>query len=192
MLRRLLPVVAVALLAGCSGDPAPATTTPTEDTRATSPTSEAAPRPTTAPPIAEPLDMGPGYRHPCDTLTAGQQTRLGFRPRGKEKADDSLGRCDWGTSYVLQLHVGFDALADAYRDSGDPKWAVFEPREVRGMPAVMRAPSAQGGTCEVVVGMAPDQAVVLTGNTKPDPALCDRLVNAAGQVVDTVSRWAGV
>ncbi|HEV7652865.1 MAG TPA: DUF3558 family protein [Actinophytocola sp.] len=207
MLRRFAPAVTVALLlAGCGGNPAPTTTPPTEDTRATtSPPAGPAPRPTTAPPIADPLDLGPGYRYPCAALTAGQQNRLGLRPRVAETADGSVGRCHWAKKdanhhydYVLQLHVRSDALTDAYQNSnsrdadGDPTWAVFEPREIRGLPAVVHASSARGDTCEVVVGVGPGQGVVLTGNTDPDPALCDRLVTAAGLVVDTVRRWAGV
>jgi hypothetical protein len=186
MLRRLVPLVAFTLLlAGCSGDPAPAPAKETPGT--TNSAAESPKRPTEAPAIAQPLDMGPGARHACDTLTAAQQKRLGFR-QGTAKA----GKCGWANGYTLQLHVGFDPLTDAYEKSNDPQWAVFEPREIHGQPAVVRAATTDGDSCEVVVGMAAEQGVVLTGKTKPDPKLCDRLVTAAGLVVETLSRWAGV
>jgi len=185
MLRRLVPVVAAALLlAGCSGDPAPA---PAKETPVTTSSADESPeRPTEAPAIAQPLDMGPGARHPCDTLTAAQQKQVGFQ-HGTGKGE----KCSWANGYTLQLHVGFDALADAYKKSNNGD-EVFEPREIHGKPAVVHASSTGGDTCEVVVGMAPEQSVVLTGETKPDPKLCDRLVTAAGLVVETLSRWAGV
>jgi uncharacterized protein DUF3558 len=186
MLRRFVPLVAFTLLlAGCSGDPAPA---PAKETpSATSSAAESPKRPTEAPAIAQPLDMGPGARHACDTLTAAQQKQLGFR-QGTENG----GKCGWANGYALQLRVDSDVLADAYAKSNDPEWGVFEPREVHGQPAVVRAAGTDGDSCEVVVGMAPGQGVVLTGKTKPDPKLCDRLVTAAGLVVETLSRWAGV
>lgn len=196
MLRRLLPVVTVALLlAGCGGDPAPTTPPTTKDTRPAS-TTGSAQRPTTPPAAADPVDLSAGYRHPCATLTDAQQSRLGFRPAPEERADESAGTCNWAKKYVLQLHPHSDPLADAYRDSnstaggGKPKWVTFEPRDVHGVPAVVRA-AGNGGSCEVVVGVSRGQGVVITGNAG-DPKLCDRLVTAAGQVVDTLRRWQGV
>jgi hypothetical protein len=190
MLRRLLPSVTAALLvAGCGGAPA---ATPPRATRTTASSTTSSAPPTVAPTAALPVDLSPGYRHPCATLTAGQQGRVGFRPPMRETADESVGRCRWGTSYVLELHPHTDVLAEAYRNSGDPKWAVFEPREVHGVPAVVRAAAAGGGTCEVVVGVSRGQGVVLGADTKPAPGLCDRLVTAAGLVVETLRRWQGV
>src|ERR1700742_235470 len=98
MLRRLLPVLAAAVLpAGCGGAPAPTTPAPTKTTSATS--SPSAGRPTQAPAAADPVDLSPGYRHPCATLTDAQQQRLGFRPVPEERADESVGTCNWAKNY---------------------------------------------------------------------------------------------
>jgi uncharacterized protein DUF3558 len=185
MLRRLVPVLAAGLLlAGCGGDPAPATPPPAKDTPASTTTS--AGRPTEAPPAADPVDLSAGYRHPCATLTDAQQKRLGFRAVPEERADESVGTCNWAKKYVLQLFPHTDPLADAYQDSNNSKWAVFEPRELHGVPAVVRA--ADKSSCEVIVGVSRGQGVVISGST----AGCDRLVTAAGLVVDTLRRWQGV
>jgi uncharacterized protein DUF3558 len=194
MLRRLVPVVAIVLLLACFGcDPAPTTPPPAKDTRPAASTAESttesAQRPTAPPPVADPVDLSAGYRHPCATLTDAQQGRLGFRPVPEERADESVGTCNWAKKYVLRLYPHTDALADAYRDSGEPKWARFEPRDVHGVPAVVRA--AGNGSCEVVIGVSRGQGVVVTGNAG-DAKLCDRLVTAAGFVVDTLRRWQGV
>ena len=191
MLRRLLPVLAtILLLAGCSGDPAP-TPPPAEDTSPVASTPQSPQRPTEAPAAADPVDLSAGYRHPCATLTDAQQKQLGFRPAPEERADESVGTCNWAKKYVLRLHPHADPLADAYRDSNSQQWKVFEPREVHGVPAVVRAAAAGAGPCEVVVGVSRGQGVVITGN-KADAKLCDRLVQAAGFVVDTLRRWQGV
>lgn len=186
MLRRLVMMLAAAvLLAGCGGDPAPTTAPPTKGTEQAASTTEPAERPTEAPAATDPVDLSPGYRHPCATLTGAQQNRLGFRPAPEERFDESVGTCNWAKKYVLQLFPRSDPLADAYQDSNNSKWAVFEPRDIHGVPAVVRTTDK---SCEVVVGVSRGQGVVISG----DKVVCDRLVTAAGLVVDTLRRWQGV
>ncbi len=196
MLRRAALAVAVALMvAGCNGDPAGPAPSPT--------TTNSTSRPTDVPPVADPIDLRSVYEHPCAMLTTAQQNELGLRPRVEESAGDGTGTCKWASEdtaplyvYLLRLNLRSDLLVDAYgrRDArdpdGDPIWALFEPREIGGLPAVTRAFSTTGDHCEVIVDVGNGENIAIAGSleTEPDPQLCDRLVTAAGWVVDSARK----
>jgi hypothetical protein len=67
---------------------------------------------------------------------------------------------------------------------------LFEPRQIRGLPAVTRAFSTAGDHCEVIVDAGNGQGISLAGSLTAalDPKLCDRLVTATEWVVDTIRR----
>jgi hypothetical protein len=187
MIRRLVPIVAVVLaLAGCSTDSA-----------------DPAPPPTTSTTAAVPaVDLGSFAEHPCSTLTAAQQGRLGFPPRLRETAGEWAGTCRWAkteddnVNYFVTLNLRSDALAEAYeqKDARDPggelRWKSFAAREIGGLAAVARSYHTIGAHCEVIVDVGDEQSISITGSllTAPDPRLCDRLVTAAGLVVDAARR----
>ncbi len=211
--------VAAFALSGCTGGdragPTPtATSTTSASPTATSTTSSTTtpppatshqPRPTEAPPATDPIDLRPFYAHPCATLTAAQRDQLGFHPLVSESTEGSHGMCIWGQGpgpdngarygYRLRLHIHPDLLAQAYKDSnaldyhGNPQAATFEPRQIRGLPAVAQSPNPPDSFryCEVVVGTGNGQGIALVGDAKDtDPALCDRLVTALEWVIDAL------
>jgi Protein of unknown function (DUF3558) len=195
----LVVVVAAAMMiTGCTGDdradPAPTTTVTTTGTTS---------RPPGIPAVADPMDLRPFYLHPCATLTTTQQNQLELRPRVRESAGDWAGMCNWARddadhdyNYLLVLDLRSDRLVDAYqrRDArepgGGPIWELFEPREVRGFPAVTRSFSTHGDHCEVIVDTGNGHSIAISGSLRSelDPGLCDRLVTAAEWVVDALRR----
>lgn len=195
MRRRVLFVLTTAgiALAGCAGP-----TTPPTPTSRPSTTTEA-PRPTTAPEVAEPIDLRPHRLHSCGLLSPGQLHDLGFPPQTSEGADAESGLCKWNSDYryALTVYVTGDPLAAAYRDSnlrdnGEWRWPLFEPRTIRGLPALVhsRFPPPKS-FCEVVVSTGNGQGIEVTGVVSTgdyEPGLCDRLVTAAGLVIDAVQR----
>jgi hypothetical protein len=204
-LRWIAPVAAMVLtIAGCDGDPTPAgTATPPTTSRTAGSTVTTAPptstsRPTVAPPVADPVDLRSVYTHPCATLTAAQQNHLGLRPRVKESVEGNVGQCQWAKrdanydyyQYDLVLNHDFDLLAEAYQHSNDPMWTMFEPREVRGFPAVVESSSEPSGFCQVVVGLGGSQGIKIFGSqyVEPDPTLCDRLATAAEWIIDAARK----
>lgn len=191
MLRLFVPAVAVLTLAGCTGPTPPTPPAPTSTTS----------RPADVPPVTDPVDLRSYYKRPCATLTAAQQDRLGFRRPVEETAGDYVAVCNWTSEdashdYLLRLNVRFDLLVDAYetRDQrtpdGSPVWPLFEAHQVRGLPAVTHAFDTIGTHCEVIVDFGAGQGIAIAGSLseKPDPKLCDRLLTAAGWVVDTIRR----
>jgi hypothetical protein len=176
MLRPTALAVAVALaVAGCTGDPTPTTATSPPTTSSTS-------RPPGVPPVADPIDLRPFYKHPCATLTATQQDQLSLRPRVREWAGDRTGMCKWAREdanhdymYLLQLDIGSDMLTEAYegRDArqpgGGPIWELFEPREIHGLPAVKRSFSTLSDQCEVIVDVGNSQSIAISGNLSGNP-----------------------
>jgi len=132
-------------------------------------------------------------------LTSAQQNRIGLRPLVDETTTELAGFCEWehrsgsGTeqyAYEIRLNMSGDLLAEAYRESnepnhGDPKWVVFETRDIRGLPAVIRSLSTLDDHCEVIVGTGNGQSVEISGVIgTADPTMHDRLVTAAEWVVD--------
>lgn len=174
--------------------PAPATTTTTTVAEPT--------RPTEAPPVADPVDLRPFHSRACDTLTTIQQSQLGFPPLVGNKANKVFGSCEWEqrdsagnlrAAYWVRLYIVKDPLAAAYRDSndfiqpGEPTWEIFEPRQVRGLPAVARS-ITPGGDCDLIVGTGNGQGMELGASDGglDDPTMCDRLTTAAEWAIDTV------
>lgn len=208
MRRRIAPVIAVAValfVPGCTGgdrvDPESSTVTTTASSPAgtTSPaTTSGSSRPAVAPQVTEPVDLRPFHARPCATVTSPQQNRIGLRPLVDETTTDLSGFCEWehrsgpGTehyAYEIRLNMSGDLLAEAYRESNEPKWVVFETRDIRGLPAVIRSLSTLDDQCEVIVGTGNGQSVEISGVIgTADPTMRDRLVTAAEWVVDAVRK----
>lgn len=210
MLRRIAPVLLVTTLAiaACTTDdhPAPpgtrdpATTTTGHSTPTT--TGET-PRPTAAPPVTKPVDLRPLRDHPCAALTQAQQNTIGFRPyepSDHEAVNSAFSNCRWlqksGPNNDIDhgYHVWLwssDPLAKAYAEANDPagSWAVFEPREIRGLPAVVRSLGTPDEQCSVVVGTGNGQGIEVDGVTSTaDPTLCERFTTAAEWIVDAARK----
>jgi len=188
-------VVAAVALSACTAEPSPPPDTTPPETSATSETA----RPTGPPPVAAPVDLGALGGHACAVLSGAQQAELGMRVAPTEAGET----CVWDQSerapgsgdqfgYVLGVDLAGDPLAEAYRRGDDRTgagqdytWALFEPRSVRELPAVVRSLVDPAGQCEVVVGTGNGQGISVKGVVAPtDPDLCDRLVSAAELVVD--------
>lgn len=195
MRRRALAMLAMALTAvtGCTGPTDPPTPT------TTSQPSPQKPRPSSAPDVGEPIDLRPYRRHSCALLNAAQLQDLGLPPQTFEGADAETGVCRWDADgrYGLDLYVTGDPLAVAYRDSnlrldsGEWRWPLFEPQTIRGLPAVTHSTFDPETYCEVVVSTGNGQGIDISGSVledDADPELCDRLVTAAGLVIDAVQR----
>jgi hypothetical protein len=146
--------------------------------------------------VAAPVDLGALRAHPCSALTAAQQRELDLAAKPVEVATADYGTCIWNQTkpdvdgrqfgYVLRVDAAADPLDDAYRKSGehtpsgDPTWAVFEPRTIAELPAVVRSLADRTTQCEVIVGAGNDQGVSMKGIVRPaEPDLCDRLTRAA-------------
>lgn len=209
----LLLVVAVAL-AACTDDTAapPTTESPTTESRGTTTTqppettsTTEAPRPTVAPEVTEPISLDRLRRHACAVLGPRQRNELGLGPVPPvEVANARIGSCIWKRNetgpdhppmyaYVLSIHPSTDQLTDAYGESEDRSesgkyrlWPVFEPRTIRGLPAVIRTNTEIADTCEVIVGAGNGGSITMKGHVEiDDPNLCDRMVTAAELVVDS-------
>lgn len=130
--------------------------------------------------------------------------KIGFRtydPIDPEGANSQYSSCRWiekpkagtdnGYGYRMAVYMSGDPLAKAYAEANDPdgSWDVFEARQVRGLPAVVRSLTTKEDQCSVVVGTGNGQGIELNGTiTADDPTLCDRFVKAAEWVVDAARR----
>jgi hypothetical protein len=214
MLRRIAPVIAVValIIAGCTSEDNPNPGATTTTTTQAAPTTTAKPsttsetsRPTNAPPVTDPVDLRRFHEHPCAALTRAQQQEIGFRkydPVEPEGANTQFGTCVWleepkagtddGYGYRLTVSMSGDPLAGAYAESNPHEgvnWVVFEPRQIRGFPAVVRSLTRPDDQCSVVVGTGNGQGIEVDGTiTADDPTLCDRFVTAAEWVVDAVRK----
>lgn len=111
-------------------------------------------------------------------------------------ATADYGTCIWNQTkpdadgnqfgYVLRVDTATDPLDDAYghsaerTPSGDTTWAVFEPRTIANLPAVVRSLADRTTQCEVIVGAGNDHGLSMKGIVRPaNPDLCDRLTRAA-------------
>lgn len=185
-----LALTAVILAAGCGrGEPtSPASTTTTLQALS-------APRPTDAPPVTRPLDLRRYLDKPCLLLTPKQQNTVGLPAGPPETAARDM--CRWpvgvpGRYAILILALDLDFLGGVYRESNDqvdgkPKWGVFETRAIGGQPAVIRASVKGDVACEVVVGIAPNQAIDLTVGGGGSIDACARAVAIAEQMVKNLA-----
>jgi hypothetical protein len=119
---------------------------------------------------------------PCDLLTVQQVTALGFRPETTEQGTGGrAGTCGWrtdpGNPAGLQINTGttIPALDGLYL--GRDTYAVFEPMEIAGHPAV-RADLTSGDVCTIYVAVADYQGLSTDGNLAgrplPDPCAPSR------------------
>jgi hypothetical protein len=195
-------LVAAMLLAACT------TTEPPTTRTTTSTTTKETPRSTVAPEVPQPLDLQPHRLHSCALLNAEQAADLDFPPQAREGANIDAGTCEWELTntesgqieqyrYVLDVYIAGDPLAYNYRE-GDRRtsqgkwvWGLFEPRTIRGLPAVVMAMGDPTKYCNVVVGTGGGQGIEISGVTTlgfEKPHLCESLVDAAGLVIDSVRR----
>lgn len=207
MRGRIIPILAVTVFAisGCTGDndagAPPGSTGTSPGTTTPPPGTSQEPRPTSAPEVTDPIDLRSFHATPCATLTPEQQQQVGFHqydPVDHESSNSQFGVCVWrhnpqpatdaNYGYRLMLNVSGDPLAEAYAASNDRgTWTVFEPRQIRGLPAVVRSLSTPDDQCEVIVGTGNGQGITISGTiAASDPGLCDRFTTAAEWVIDAV------
>jgi hypothetical protein len=201
-----VPIIAalaatVVAITGCTGDNGAGATPSTgasSSTATSPPASSQDIRSTSAPEVTDPVDLRSFYTKPCATLTPRQQRQVGFYqydPVDHESHNSQFGVCVWrhnpqpatdaNYGYRLMLHVSGDPLAEAYATSDDrDTWSVFEPRQIRDLPAVVRSLSTPDDQCEVIVGTGNGQGITISGTiTASDPTLCERFTTAAERVI---------
>jgi hypothetical protein len=194
-------LVATMIVAACTTTEPPTTTTTSTTTSETS-------RSTVAPEVPQPLDLQPHRLHSCALLTPEQAADLDFPPQTFEGAHIDAGTCEWELTntesgqveqyrYVLDVYMNGDPLAHNYREGnkrtsqGKWMWETFEPRTIRGLPAVVMAMGDPTKYCNVVVGTGGGQGIEISGNTTlgfEKPNLCESLVDAAGLIIDSVRK----
>lgn len=202
---RLLVTAAALSLASCTGgDPTQSTTT-TSQTTEPGTTSPDTSRPTDVPPVTEPVDLRQHSLDPCALLTAQQAAAVPFPPQLSDGGPtaDGYGLCEWGRptqagppepdKVTLKVWLSDDPLAQVYlnsnlRDSnGKYSMPTFEPRSIRGLPALVFSEYDPARRCTVVVGTGNAQGIELYAlNEIADPGLCQRLVTALEWMIDTV------
>lgn len=151
-------------VAPVSGSVAPSISAPTapESTASVPPSSAAKPPPRFAPLVREPKDAR-GIA-PCDLLTVAQQVELGFRPETAEPGVAGPAQtCGWrtdrpGQPAAVQINTDptIPALDIVYgiRDV----YAIFEPSEIAGHPAV-RADYNNDEGCVIYTAIADYQGM---------------------------------
>lgn len=187
---------------GCTGTGAP----PTPQESSIDTTTTATEVPSAPPSVDVPVDLS-SYSQPCSLLTAQQLGELEFPSEASPEQDGQSHRCTWHEDdrdqeapfviFAVTIHLTGDPLARVYqehhsrRGNEEQEWTSFEAHTVRGLPAVTLVRGLAEAQCEVIVGAGNGQGVVVFGSLSgraEDPGLCDRLVTAAGWVVDAVRR----
>lgn len=181
---------------GCSPAERSATPTSTPPTVATTTTGGSASstsRPTVAPAVTRTLDLARYRTRPCDLVTAEQQAALNLPTQPAGEAFE----CEWqpkapNKSVVLAVLVDVDYFAQVYRESntdaydgaGYRKWALFEPLEVSGQPAVAIGTSPDRFNCNIVVATGPKDSIAVTVIATDRTAdSCPRATAIAEQVI---------
>ncbi|MFC5993330.1 DUF3558 domain-containing protein [Pseudonocardia hispaniensis] len=179
-MRRARSAALMALLAALAGCAAP-------EPAAQGAPAVAAPVPASA--TAQPAGAAPRVAHPrdargiavCDLLTPAQLTALGLRPETAEPKVLGTGRlCGWRSTTVgepagLTIATEIDVRGLDYLYGIRDTFAVFEPLEVAGHPAV-RADGNADGRCSLYVAIAEYQLLSADGNLagRPLPDPCAR------------------
>jgi hypothetical protein len=204
LISATVAVVILTLLQGCTtengGNPAPATTSGTQedlDPPATS-SAPAGGSQVTAPRVATPLKGDKFTADPCSTLSTAQLTEFAIANPGEKTSNNDGTICNWqsGTSgqktgiAVIFAPSVKNGLSNAYslNSSGTYKDGYFEPTEISGYPAVYNDLSDQraSGTCNLTVGIS-DQSVfgvVVQGRAGTDG--CKAASNVAKAVLQTI------
>lgn len=177
----------VASILGCAspvpGQPtasAPATTSTPTPTSAASATAKPPPR--LAPAVRQPLDAR-GVE-PCELMTPAQLVELGLRPESAKPGTSGASlTCTWVSATDAANPAGLQINADSTLPALDgiylvpETFAVFEPIEVAGHPAV-HADDVAGPVCTIYTAIADYQAVATDGNLGgrplPDPCAPSR------------------
>jgi hypothetical protein len=169
------PFVVLTTCVGCvsavPGEPDPAHR-PSALLDTTTPPDSAAP-PRLAPSVPEPKDAR-GIA-PCDLLTDEQLLSVGLIPgSGEEGVSDTAPGCSWSSSLDATNPAGLQINTDTAIPALDgiyltpDVYAVFEPTEVAGHPA-LRADYIANGVCTIYTGIADHQAVATKSNVAGRP-----------------------
>ena len=177
---RLALLVAIILVAGCSG------------TKVDSPSPSTSSVPTSAtavPTVADPVDGTDLADRPCDLLSEADSRALGLDSPGRPRQSLGALECRWAGRDRQDLSLVLDAdrnlLADAYRA---PWRGVSIESVVDGFPALRRK-SGRGefNSCTVITGLGPRQALtadwVGQGTPTPDNDACEFAEQATALVV---------
>jgi len=152
------------------------------------------------------VDLTPYARHPCAVLTVQQVTDLGLPAENIERPSvegrGEIWQCQWAwdnslqeppkTSglYTFTIYPTGDPLAKAYNSRQGEKDTVwkFQEHTIRGLPAMARFTGEGEYACEVTVGAGNGQGFTMWagGAAVPDDGTCQRLIDAAELIVDTV------
>lgn len=187
----LAPVAVLTLLAaGCSGGPAPATTSSTP--AATSSSAGL------APPVANPLSLDKVKDNPCTLLKPDQLAAVGAQPQGTQGSNLVGKSCRWlpaetltGATIELTMDVDHGGLESIYQKKAS--YPFFEAAQVGGFPSVRSGdqPELTRGTCDSHVGVGKDAVVflqlIMRNNNSPEYktpcVVSDRL---AAQVIENI------
>lgn len=144
-----------------------------------------------APMVSSPRDVAAFATDPCNgLLTRAQLGALGIEGAGRPSTVESSGErsCEWGGGSERQaldvvIVLGRDVLVDTYRVR---LFAVFEPAEIAGLPAVREQSYVGSLSCTITVGTADGQGLVanyseLDGGQAEDP--CGRGQGAVEQMI---------
>lgn len=130
------------------------------------PVSQPAPGRYGAPPVEAPRDITRVADDPCSRLLNNdQKTRLGITGEGRARINAvGAAECRWdgdgtGPGVSLTTYTNEDILVASYRNR---MYAVFQPIQVAGLPAVAQQTSAGTVSCTVTVGTADGQGLDAT------------------------------
>lgn len=153
-----LGVLAGVALAGCTGTPAPQTTTAPTSGSAASTTAA----PTDAPTVPSPdLDTNRFATNPCGMLTPAQVNQAAGGVRGEVRESPLGPSCRWQASdtplknhFSVTINNQIGGIAQLYARKANFK--VWEPVQVAGYPGVIAldADVRSGGICRVEIGSA--------------------------------------
>jgi hypothetical protein len=190
--QKLLIVVMMLVVAGCSGSPTPTPRTstspwePPTPPQTTSTASSLPSRPTTAPTAPRTLNIDRFAKNQCGALTKDQVTSLELTAFHTSSLADG---CRWSMDEKTTFDLRFgntNILGQVYSDANNGLWPVFEPFDINGFPAVKRQQPDKTlvHSCNVAVATGPTQGFEIVAlNTGQPVDWCARSVAAAQFVV---------
>ncbi|HEY8372688.1 MAG TPA: DUF3558 domain-containing protein [Pseudonocardiaceae bacterium] len=122
-----------------------------------------------APSVTDPKDAG-GLA-PCDLLKPDRAIAIGLEPEGTEvEPTGRFAPCNWRTSdRAFAVDVSADTTWEGMDELYDRQdmYAEFEPLEIDGYPAVRVGLYSDPAQCEMFVGIAETQAILVQGTRGP-------------------------